>query len=587
MTSTMKVVLSFLQREAVATVTEDRKSKTDMSTQTRAVEKLLKDVVTTMLPEYNGKVYAVGGYVRDKLLGTHPKDIDIVVDVPEDDMAAAETFAKRMAEKIGVTSPNNPTLLKKDYGIYGLALLHPREQDRPFVYDGVDVSGYVLELTPPRLEGPYTQKREPEYVRYATLKEDAQRRDLTVNAIYMDVASGEYKDFVGGMRDLQDKVLKPPAHPGGAEQIYREDPLRIFRIIRFKGKLPGFKIDQRTEELLKRFAKSDEGRTYIDQKVSKERIREELDKILVHPDGNVAAEGLDLMRDMGVLDFVSPTLSKMLDVRHDAVRKWHHGEDVWEHTLEVLKKTPASRKARLAALFHDIGKIVTEKKTVDKEGRPVVMFPQHAEYGVSMAKQIMRELKYPLEDIDSVAKLVHSHMALATEPKTKEEGLRTLRSFLQYMYDDLEDALALIEADQSKDDTEKARLDKIKRDIMALKNDDIRKGLLAPFGGTYRYVDPMSGEEIMKEFAEVTEGPLVGELKARLKRMLMEGRFDDMDARQRAEEARRILGGMASKKGWEKMLKQKVDSDIARKAKSRQEDKEKGLPPRAPKLEDL
>jgi tRNA nucleotidyltransferase (CCA-adding enzyme) len=587
MGDSIRVVLAYLQKQTAHTVTEIRKSKEDKATQTKAVEKLLKDMVTTTLPEYKGKVYAVGGYVRDKMLNTNPKDIDLVVDSPEDDMKAAEIFTKKLGDALGITTPNNPAVLKEQYGIWTLALVQPREKQQPFVYDGIDVSGYVIEMTPPRLEGPYIKGRGPSYVKYTTLEDDAKRRDLTVNAIYQDVASGEIKDFVGGVEDLKKKILKPPPHPGGMVQIYKDDPLRIFRIIRFKGKLPNFEFDPSTEEFIKRFAKTQEGKEIIKDKVKPERIREELNKILEHPDGNVAAEGLDLMRDMGVLDFVSPTLSKMLDVYHDASRKWHHGENVWEHTLDVIKKTPGSKKARLAALFHDIGKLLTEKKAINKQGKPVVYFAEHAEYGVDLARKALKELTYDNEDIDSITKIIHSHMAFTKDPKTPQESSMLLRTFLQCVFNDLDDALAVIEADQALDDTEKSRIDKIKQDLKRLKDDDIKKGLLAPSGGSYRYIDPMSGDEIMAEFSEVTKGPVVGEIKAILKKKLLEGHFDNMDERQRAAEARKILGEMASRKGWEKILKNKVDSEILQKTKKKQEDREKGLPLKAPPFEEL
>jgi tRNA nucleotidyltransferase (CCA-adding enzyme) len=228
-------------------------------------------------------------------------------------------------------------------------------------------------------------------------------------------------------------------------------------------------------------------------------------------------------------------------VYHDSDRVYHHGESVWEHTLDVLRKTPHSRKARLAALFHDVGKVVTEKKDVDKQGKPVVHFNQHAEYGVDLARKAMLELKYPLDMVQAVGNIVQTHMAFTDDPKTPQESVKTLRVFLQHVYNDLDDALGVIEADQAINDEAQKKIDRIKAEVKRLKEDDIKKGLLAPAGGSYRYVDPMSGDEIMQEFSEVTRGPLIGELKDRLKRMLLEGHFDDMDERQRAEEAKKIL----------------------------------------------
>jgi len=558
---------------ATSTVPENRKSKVDMATQTTAVEKLLKDAVDRMLPEYKGKVYAVGGYVRDKLLGTNPKDIDLVVDSPEDDMKAAEIFAKKLAAAIGVTSANNPSLLKDKYGIWGVALLHPKDDGRPFTYDGVDVSGYVLELTPPRVEGPYNEKREPEYVKYTTLEDDAKRRDLTVNALYQDVSSGELKDFVGGMADLKSKTLRPPQHPGGIEQIYREDPLRIFRIIRFKGKLPGFKIDETTENALKRFAMSDEGKSFISSKVSKERIKEELHKILTHPDGNVAADGLDMMRDMGVLEYVSPSLTKLIDIKHDS-RFGHYGESVWQHTLDVLRKTPSSEVARLSALFHDVGKPLAVKEDKGK-----ILFPSHAEYGVDLVNNALRELKFDAKTIKAVSNIVYSHMAMTRKWKDEKETVRVLRSFIQTVYDNLEDALAVIEADIANNPENIELFNKMKQKVMELKQDDLSKGLLVPSKGTHKYVPPLSGDEVMAEFKEVTQGPVLGEILDRLKKMTMEG---DIKGDLKSE-ARRVISEWAKQKGWEKQIAQALKSQKESEIKKREE--RKGKPTKAKAFE--
>jgi len=584
-TGALRVVKAFLERSAAQTIPDERMSKVDKGVQTTAVEKLLKDAVTKMLPEYRGKVYAVGGYVRDSILGNNPKDIDMVIDVPEDGMEAAEKFAKKLADKLGVTSENNPSLLKDRYGIWGVALLHPKDEGRPFVYDGVDVSGYVLELTPPREEGPYNQKREPEWVKYTTLEDDAKRRDLTVNALYQDIASGKVKDFVGGIKDLKDKKLRPPPHPGGVEQIYREDPLRIFRIIRFKGKLPGFDIDKEADQKIRAFAKSPEGKEYIRSKVSKERIKEELHKIITHPDGNVAAAGLDLMRDMDVLEFVSPALVKLLDVSHDD-RYGHTGESGWDHTLDVLRRTPPTEVARLGALFHDIGKPASYKEKEDK-GEVKKTFGGHAEYGVALARKALLDLKFKKETADAVAKIVHAHMLFSgSKEPTPEESLRLLRTFLQGLYDNIDDAMAVIEADQAKHPESAAKISKIKADLKKLKEDDVKKGLLAPSGNTFKYVPPMTGDELMAEYKELSQDAVLGDVMKQLKRIFMGGRME-VPGSSIKDEARKAMQEIAYKAGWEKQLKQKVQHELEARKKKKKEEKEKGRPPVAEPFETL
>lgn len=583
MRSELRVVLSYLESFA-QTVPEDRKSTVDMATQTAAVEKLLKDAVTKLLPSYNGKVYAVGGFVRDGILGTAPKDIDLVVDEPKDGMDAAGNFAKKLGAKLGVTSPNNPALLSDKFGIWGLVLARPKAEGRPFVYDGVDVSGYQLEIAPPRKEGPYGEKREPEWAEYTTLEEDAKRRDLTINSIFQDIATGRKLDFVGGIRDINKKILKPSPHPKGIQQIYFDDPLRIFRAIRFEGKLPGFNITPETDRAIKEFANSSKGRERI-KAVSKERIQDELQKIITHPDGNVAAEGLDLMRDMGLLEFVAPSLEKLLDVYHDT-RYGHSGESVWAHTLDVLRKTPPSEVARLGALFHDIGKPLAYKE-VEDGGDIKKMFPSHAEYGVDLARKAMLELKFKKETADAVAKIVHSHMAFSgpAMKRSESDALRTLRVFLQAMYDNLDDALAVMEADRGNIPGE-VPTSEIRKRVQNLKEDDIRKGLLAPSGGTYKYIQPLSGDEIMKEYREVSQGPLIGDIQKTLKRMLMEGSLEAPGSTVKRE-AWKVMRDMAKKKGWEKQLLQKVQAQIKKRKEKKRKQIEEGKPSTTEPFESL
>jgi len=579
-----KVVLAHL-RQVMASfeIPEEYKSKEDKGKQTRAVEQLLKDAVTRLLPEYRGKVYAVGGYVRDSQLGKAPKDIDIVVDVPEDGLDAAKNFANKLAQKLGITSENNPTPLKEAYGIYGLALMNHGKGSPAFKVGDTDVSGYVLEFTPPRKEGPYTSKREPSSVDYATLAEDAKRRDLTVNALYQDLATGEIKDFVGGMDDLKNKTLRPPEHPEGVKKIYMEDPLRIFRLIRFKGKLDGFDIDPKAEREIKEFAHSPEGQSYIKQKVSKERIRDELHKILTHPDANVAAEGMQMMHDLNVLKFVAPEFDKMFDIYHDEVH--HYGESIWQHTLDVLKGTPPTLKARLGALFHDIGKLVTKSERIDKEGRQRVHFIGHDEYGREMARKALRELKFPGDIIDDVGDMVHAHMSFRPHGKMKpEKALRNARLFVERFYDMTDDALSLLKADSKGDPVDEKRVEDLAAKVEELKKVDVEKGLLAPKKGGkgYRYQVPISGQDILESFEHIKAGPVLGEIIRRLRENVLLGKLDTVEEQERAEEAKKLVKQLAGSPKQVEMLEKAMEKEKQKLEEGQRWDEEKGRPPKAP-----
>lgn len=542
-----RVIMSYLSEATAAAVgQEDGSSKEDKAKQTQAVEKLLREVITKKLPQYRDAVFAVGGFVRDKQLGRDPKDIDIVVDDPKQKMKAAEVFAKDLTEALGITSANNPHPLKEKYGIWGVVLSNPKSEGgkrKPFVYEGVDLSGYVIQATPPREEGPYSfEKREPSYVKYTSRKGDAQRRDLTINALYENIATGEIEDHVGGMEDLRKKNLRPPEHPEGIESIYEEDPLRVLRLIRFKGELPGFETSDATKKAIKSFLESPEGRKAMEQKLSKERIQEEFIKILTNPDSAAVVEGMELLRDLDLLRYISPELEKMLDVYHDSV--FHGGESVWQHTMNVLKKTPPTLRARLAALFHDIGKVETRTEKVDPEGRDRVHFIGHEDVSKKKVNDILRDLKIPNDIIRSVQDIVQAHMEFKSfEGHKAKTQMRKIRGFIEDLYGDLEDAISLLKADALDDPQEQRSIEAIARRIKDQKDEDIRKGLLREKGKGAEYIDPLSGSEIKQEYGELT-GQAIDAVKAKLKKFLMEGKFDDLEEKRRAEEARELLKGL-------------------------------------------
>jgi putative nucleotidyltransferase with HDIG domain len=536
-----RIILSYLKELiAGAQIPDDQKSKEDPAIQTKIVEKLLKDTINKYLPEYKDKVYSVGGFVRDKLLGKNPKDIDIVVDDPDEKMDAAEIFAKKFTDIYGITTPNNPHPLKESYGIWGIILFNPKDETgnrKPFVYDNVDLTGYILELTPPRKEGPYNpEKREPQYVEYTDRKEDASRRDLTINALYQNIASGKIEDYVGGEKDLKNKTLRPPEHPEGILKIYEEDPLRILRLIRFSGKLDGFKIDPKTERTLKEFIDSPKGKDLIKNKVSPERIRDEFQQILTHSNGDIAVQGLEQFRKLDLLEIISPHLNRLLDIYHDNIM--HKGESAWQHTMDVIRKTPPTLKARLSALLHDIGKIDTQTKDIDTQGRERIHFMGHENKGPEIAEKILQDLKYPNDLIKSIKNIIHSHMGFKSIDKQKASTqLKHIRIFIEKLYNDLDDAIALIKADNPVND---GSLDVLEQRIREQKEKDITQGLLQEKNKGAEYISPLSGKEIMLEYNNI-KGRTLGVIKNKLKEMLMKGSFDNINEKDRAEYAKKLL----------------------------------------------
>jgi tRNA nucleotidyltransferase (CCA-adding enzyme) len=543
-----RVVLSYLSEfTASVAIPEDMKSKEDPAKQTQAVEKLIKDVITQKLPEYSDKVFSVGGFVRDVALGKNPKDIDIVVDDPNDKMKSAEIFAKKFTDALGITTGNNPHPLKDAYGIWGVVLFNPKAQGghrEPFVYEGTDITGYVVELTPPRKEGPYDfKKREPQYVEYTPREQDAKRRDLTINALYKNIVTGKIEDHVGGLNDLRAGTLRPPAHPEGIRKIYEEDPLRVLRLIRFKGKLPGFKVSPETEQTVKAFLSSSEGQKAMKDKLSVERIRDEFQQILMHPNPKAAVDGMETLREFGLLKYISQELDKLFDVYHDSV--FHKGESVWQHTMEVLERTPPTLKARLGALFHDIGKLETMEQDTDSEGRTRVHFKGHEDVSARMADKILRDLKFPSDVAKSVQNIVHSHMGFKNIGDQKDKTqMKHMRIFIEKIRDDLDDAIALMKADAVDDPIELQQIQALESKLKHLREEDTKKGLLVDKGKGPEYVHPITGEELMEEYKNL-QGEALGAVKNRLKQMLMEGQFEGLDDKQRAEKAKKLVRTLA------------------------------------------
>lgn len=540
----IKIVLAYLEQESSLStdINPEEVSKEDPTKQTQAVEQLLKEVVSKRLPQWKDKIFEVGGFVRDQLLGKNPKDIDLVVDDPDLKMESAKEFSMQLAKAIGISSEGNPHPLKETYGIWGVALLNPKDASGkrpPFIYNGVDISGYVIELTPPRKEGPYDEaKREPQYVEYTNRSDDATRRDLTVNALYKGLIDNQIEDHVGGLEDLKNKILKPPEHPGGIAAVYTDDPLRIWRTIRFMGKLPEFKVDPKTEEVIKNFLSSPEGRNLMKTKLSAERIRDEFEAIITNKDANKAIEGLEKIKELGLIKYIAPDLEKTLDLYHDTV--FHKGESVWQHTMEVFSKTPPTLKARLGALFHDIGKIVTKSEKVDSEGRNRVQFLNHEDKSAVMVDKILRELKFPGDVISSVKNIVHSHMGFMNhENQGKDTQLKRIRIFIEKLFGDIDDAVALIKADAQGPEEEK-RVEQLIQRIKQQKEEDIKKGLLVDKGSGHRYDSPITGEDLVFELSTL-KGEAIGAVKNRLKELSMEGRFDNVDDKKRMDMAKQEI----------------------------------------------
>jgi poly(A) polymerase len=381
-------------------------------------EKTAEDFIrlTIQGTEWQGKVFAAGGYVRDQIRGANAKDLDLLVNAPDGGIA----FANWITKKLGVhRDGSNPVTFPR----FGTAKFN----FPGIVHNGVDIGDLDIEAVMPRKEQYANDSRKPT-VSAGTLADDVERRDFTVNSLLKDLSSGEILDLTGlGKADIKAGIIRTPLNP---DVIFTDDPLRMLRAIRFtvkyNWKLPMFMI---------RGLKKNADKL---PNISHERIRDELDKMLVT---GSPAKAMRLLKATGLLKHVIPELVPAIKMTQNV----HHKHDVFQHTLDVLGKTQPVLLQRLMALFHDIGKTVT--RSVTPTG---VHFYGHEMEGEIMADTIMRRLKYPTEVIDAVKKGVRNHMRLKS---AGDEGTpvklsdKSLRKFVFEIGEQLEDMLNVMHAD--------------------------------------------------------------------------------------------------------------------------------------------
>lgn len=394
-------------------LTESNKQLVMESTTSQQLEYFLRDTIKGT--EWEGKVFAVGGYVRDEIRGEAPDDLDVVVDMPQ----GGVKFTEWLAKKLGIYKPGSNPVIFPHFGTANMKL-------KGIVYNGVDLSDEKLDAVMPRAEQYHdTSTRKPTDVEYTDLKGDASRRDLTINAIYKDISTGKYVDPVGGISDIKNKIIRTPSDP---DLIYKDDALRMFRVIRFATRYGWNLTSDVAESIRKNINRL--------HNTSKERIRDELNKILKGPNPDF---GIKLLRDVGLL----PYISKELQLSVGMTQNKHHQHDVFDHTMDVLRKTDPVLIQRLMALFHDIGKVVTRSETPTG-----VHFYGHEDAGVDIVDNVMRNLKYPTELIQAVKVGVKNHMRLK---HGGDEAVhltdKSLRKFKFDVGDQLDNVLGLIHAD--------------------------------------------------------------------------------------------------------------------------------------------
>jgi poly(A) polymerase len=404
---------------------------------------------------FKNRVFLAGGAVRDMEMGFSPKDLDVVV---TGDLNSGMEFARWATRTMGnFKDGSNPVSFPK-YGTSKFTL-------NGITHDNVDLSDVDVEAVATRKEKYTHGSRKPE-VSAGELIDDCFRRDFNVNSLMLDLTTGEVLDLTGlGKEDIKNGVVRTTSDP---DIIFKDDPLRIMRCIRFTFKY-NWKLSMNMIRALKRNASQLEH-------ISSERITDELNKIILTDN---VKRAFRLMRITGILDAIMP---EFVD-SYDMTQNHHHDETVFAHILSVVETTPKVLITRYMALFHDIGK--TKTKTIGEDGR--VHFYSHENVSFNMVKTIMTRLKYNNEMINSVSLGVLNHMRLKSAGKCGSKiSDKSIRKFVVDVGDNINYILDLIHSDNVCHSPESAMPDQIPiivKRIELLKNTIPKKNEKLPVTG--------------------------------------------------------------------------------------------------------
>ncbi len=315
------------------------------------------------------EAYLVGGCVRDALLGRKANDFDITT-------SALPGQVKELFWRTFDTGIKHGTVT---------VLVN----DKPF------------EVTTYRIDGTYRDNRHPDGVTFtSSLEEDLKRRDFTVNAFAYNPKTG-LVDYFDGLRDLREKRIRAVGNP---ERRFEEDALRILRAVRFCAQL-GFALDEETRAACGKEA-------FRLANVSAERIRDELEKMLLSPDPEI----LILCHDLGLTTYILPELDTMLETKQENP---YHFLDVGRHSLLAVKNAPMDPLLRWSLLLHDSGKPVV--KSFDEKG--IAHFYRHEEKSARIAQKVLQRLRLPKKFVSKAALLIlrHGDVFPPTEKSVRRE----------------------------------------------------------------------------------------------------------------------------------------------------------------------
>lgn len=340
-----------------------------------AHKRRLATELTRQLQQNGYTAYWAGGCVRDAYLGIIPKDYDIATNATPDAILKLFPDGDAIGKSFGVIAVNR--------------------------------EGWPFEIATFRIDHGIKDGRHPESISFATAEEDAQRRDLTINAMFFDPISNTIHDWVNGQRDLDQGIIRSVGNP---RQRFAEDHLRLLRAVRFAVRLD-FTINPQTEKAIIEAAPKLSA-------ISPERIRDEFSRIMLeaaHP-----GQALRMLDDLKLLEAFLPEVNALK--HQNQPPEFHPEGDVFTHTVMMLDRMEhRDLTLMLSVLLHDIAKPVVAKF---RDGR--LRFHGHADKGAIMTQNILKRLKYPNRIIEAVTACVKGHMRFMEVQNMRRSTLRRL-----------------------------------------------------------------------------------------------------------------------------------------------------------------
>jgi len=355
------------------------------------MEKTAKKIIKKLRDAGYIAVYA-GGYVRDKYMERPFKDIDIST-------SATPDIVMSMFKKTIVTEES---------------LKHGAVKSV--------VDSKIFDVVTLREDGEYSDGRHADTVKFGcSLEEDAKRRDFTICAVFYDPIEEKYLDFVGGLKDIDNRILRFVGNP---DKRIDEDKLRMLRLVRFARRF-NFAVAYDSYQAVKKHS-------HLITTVSVERIRDELEKILIE---SYPVETMEMLKDLGLLKAILPEIDR-LDTVEQGI-KYHSEGNVWIHTNLVMRNV-SSLVLRFAAMCHDVGKF----ETTEDKGEGKITAYGHEQVGAHITLEILKRFKCKNKFIGEVVSLVKDHMRPFQVKRMKKATLK--RMFRHPLYGDL---IALHRAD--------------------------------------------------------------------------------------------------------------------------------------------